>query len=186
MSVAALLDDVVDALTSAGIPFMLTGSFAAAIHGAARATMDIDLVIDPDPRALEVFVTRMLHAGRYASPEAAREALDARTMFNVVDPESGWKIDLIVRKERPFSRSEFGRRTELMLGSVRLPVATVEDLVLAKLEWARMGGSTRQIEDVRALVHLAGAEFDLDYVRQWMEALGVGAQWRAAGFADLG
>jgi hypothetical protein len=36
-----LLRVVVARLEAAGIPFMLTGSFAAAFHGAWRATMDM-------------------------------------------------------------------------------------------------------------------------------------------------
>lgn len=46
----------------------------------------------------------------YVSDVAAREALADRSMFNIVDPESGWKVDLIVRKLRPFSEQEFARR----------------------------------------------------------------------------
>ena len=57
MTVLSLLDDMVVALTTAGIPFMLTGSFAAAVHGAGRATMDIDLVIDPTAASLAQFVS---------------------------------------------------------------------------------------------------------------------------------
>jgi hypothetical protein len=185
MSVTGLLDEIVNALTAAGVPCMLTGSFAAAVHGAGRATMDIDLVIEPTAASLERFVAGVLASGRYVSPEAAREALALRTMFNVVDVESGWKIDLIIRKDRPFSEAEFARRTECVLGATRLPVATVEDLVLAKLEWARMGASARQLEDVRALMRLAGPSFDRAYAEQWVSALGVGAQWHAVGSRDV-
>lgn len=42
-----LLRNVVVALEAADIPFMLTGFFAAAFHGAPRATMDVDLVVHP-------------------------------------------------------------------------------------------------------------------------------------------
>ena len=48
MTAAALLRAAVAALDATGVPFMLTGSLAAAYHGAGRATMDIDLVIDPN------------------------------------------------------------------------------------------------------------------------------------------
>jgi hypothetical protein len=185
MTVLSLLDDMVVALTTAGIPFMLTGSFAAAVHGAGRATMDIDLVIDPTSASLAQFVSAMLTSGRYVSMEAAADALAGRTMFNVVDVESGWKIDLMVRKDRPFSIEEFSRRVDLALGTVQLPVATVEDLVIAKLEWAQLGTSARQLEDVRALVSLAGPAFDRAYVERWVSALGLGAQWRAIGSAEL-
>lgn len=185
MSVIGLLDEVVGALMAARVPYMLTGSFAAAVYGAGRATMDIDLVIEPTAASLERFVQGMLASGRYVSPDAAREALALRTMFNVVDVESGWKIDLIIRKDRPFSESEFARRTEYVLGATRLPVATVEDLVLAKLEWARLSASARQLEDVRALVRLSGSAFDHGYVESWVPVLGVGEQWRAVTSAEL-
>ncbi|HYW30927.1 MAG TPA: hypothetical protein VE869_05415 [Gemmatimonas sp.] len=175
----ALLEEIVAALAAADIPYMLTGSFAAAVHGAGRATMDVDFVIDPTPAALDVFVQRVLTSGRYISPEAAREALVERGMFNVVDAATGWKVDLIMRKERAFSHSEFARRSTLALGALHLPVATVEDLVLAKLEWAKLGGSARQLDDVRALLHAAGERFDHAYMTEWVESLGVGTQWRA-------
>lgn len=179
MTVTALLGDVVSMLRESGIPHMLTGSFAAAVHGAGRATMDIDFVIDPDVGALEAFTARILASGRYVSPDAAREALTTRTMFNVVDVETGWKIDLILRKPRAFSIAEFARRSELSLGTMRLPVASVEDLVLAKLEWAKLGGSRRQIDDVHELLLVTGDRFDRAYVESWLDALGVAALWRS-------
>jgi hypothetical protein len=46
----------------------------------------------------------------YISPESAREALARRSMFNVIDFDEGWKADLIVRKDRPFSIEELRRR----------------------------------------------------------------------------
>lgn len=181
MTVGALLDEIVASLSAAGIPCMLTGSFASAVYGAGRATMDIDLVIDPSRDALRRFVAEMESAGRYVSLEAALDALDTRGLFNVVDVESGWKIDLVIRKDRAFSREEFARRIELTLAGVRLPVVTIEDLILAKLEWARLGGSARQLEDVRALIAIAGTHFDRAYVERWVEALGVERQWQDVG-----
>ncbi len=62
---------------------------------------------------------------------------------------------------------------------MRLPVASVEDLVLAKLEWAKLGGSRRQIDDVHELLLVAGDRFDRAYVESWIEALGVAALWRS-------
>lgn len=179
MTVSALLIDVVSMFRNAGVPHMLTGSFAAAVHGAGRATMDIDFVIDPDAAALEAFTAAVLDSGRYVSPEVAREALIARTMFNVVDVKTGWKLDLIVRKHRAFSVAEFSRRSELLLGSTLLPVATVEDLVLAKLEWTKLGGSRRQLDDVRTLLFVAGEAFDRTYVESWLDPLGITALWRS-------
>ncbi len=158
---------------------MLTGSVAAAYHGAGRATMDIDVVIDPNARQLASFVAAIDKSGRYVSSDAAREALADRTMFNVVDADSGWKADLIVRKQRPYSAAEFARRMPIDFFGVALDVASLEDVVLSKLEWAKLGGSARQLEDVRALLRIRGDEFDTAYAMPWIAALGIREQWDA-------
>ncbi len=55
MSAAALLQTIVSELERADIPFMLTGSMAAAVHGAGRATLDIDVIIEPTAQQLRAF-----------------------------------------------------------------------------------------------------------------------------------
>jgi hypothetical protein len=180
VTVDSLLRTLVAALHDAGIPFMLTGSVASAYHGAGRATMDIDLVIDPQPSQLTAFLTRIEGSGVYVSAEAAREALAQRTMFNVVDPESGWKADLIVRKARAFSETEFARRQPIEFLGLTMSVAAVEDVIVSKLEWAKLGASARQIDDVRALLHIQGDEIDRAYVARWVRTLGLETQWADA------
>ena len=142
--------------------------------------MDIDLVIDPEPDQLDAFVRAIEAAGMYVSDVAAHEALAHRSMFNVVDTQSGWKADLIVRKLRSFSEEEFARRHEIEFLGVSLHVASLEDVLLSKLEWAKLGGSARQLEDVASLVRLRGDELDHEYVRHWVQTMGLEAQWSAA------
>ncbi len=179
MSLERLLRALADALSTSSIPFMLTGSVAAAVRGASRATMGVDLVIEPTPQSLQDFVQRVEALGLYVSAEAAQEAYEVRGMFNVVDPETGWKADLIIRKQRPFSETEFSRRQITSFQGIPLAVATIEDVILSKLEWARLGGSARQLEDVRALLGIAGTELDRSYLEQWVDQLGVRTEWDA-------
>ena len=129
---------------------MVAGSFASSAHGMPRATQDVDLVIDPpSPAALDTLIRSMAPEQYYVDLEAARDALRRRSMFNVVDLASGWKVDLILRKDRPFSRDEFARRMKLTLLDVSVFVATPEDTIVAKLEWSKLaGGSERQRRDV--------------------------------------
>ena len=180
MSAERLLRSVVEWLNASGIPYMLTGSVASAFHGAGRATMDVDLVVDPQAAQLTDLLARIASSGAYVSEDAAFEALLHRTMFNVVDTESGWKADLIVRKHRPFSETEFARRTAVDYFGVRLEIASVEDVILSKLESAKLGGSARQLEDVRALIDLNRDTLDYEYLRKWVAALGISAQWSIA------
>ncbi len=180
MTAATLLRSTVAALDAAGVPFMLTGSLAAAYHGAGRATMDVDLVIDPTVSQLRDLVRALAGTGVYVSPDAAEEALTHRSMFNIVDTTSGWKVDLIIRKLRAFSETELGRRQQAEYDGCTLWVASAEDVILAKLEWAKLGGSARQLEDVAALLRIQAGRLDSGYLTHWVGELGLAAQWEQA------
>jgi hypothetical protein len=175
-----VLRAVASALEAAGIPFMLTGSLAGAYHGAGRSTMDMDLVVDPTVDQLRSLVAALTRDRFYVSLDAALEAQRHESLFNVVDAESGWKVDLIVRKSRPFSRVEFERRATVTFEGVPLAIATVEDVIVSKLEWAALGGSARQVEDVAALLRIRGLELDRAYLDRWIAELGLASQWEEA------
>ncbi len=59
-----------------------------------------------------------------------------------------------------------------MLG-VDVWLATAEDTVLAKLEWAAQGGSDRQVADAAAVLAVAGDGLDDGYLDEWAGRLGV-------------
>jgi hypothetical protein len=175
---ARTLGSLVDWLGQAGIPFMVAGSFASTYHGHPRATQDVDVVIDPTRDSLLRWMALVPPDVAYVDRRSALEALARRDMFNLIDMETGWKVDLIVRKERPFSRSEFDRRAPASWMGVPLFVATPEDVILSKLEWARMsGGSERQLRDVAGVIEARGKELDLDYIERWLDPLGARDQW---------
>lgn len=180
MSAADLLRLVAARLDTLGIPFMLTGSVAAAFHGAGRATMDVDLVIEATRDQLRALVSSLSTPELYVSADSAMEALDRESLFNVIDTSTGWKADLIICKSRPFSQAEFARRRAFEFEGMALWVATVEDLVIAKLEWAKLGASFRQIEDVAAMLRIAEGAVDRPYLDRWITELDLAAQWVAA------
>lgn len=112
------------------------------------------------------------------SDEAALDALRRRSMFNVIDLATRWKVDLIVRKARPFSVEEFRRRTPARLFGTDVFIATPEDTILTKLEWAAMSGSERQLRDVAGVLEVKRGELDLGYIERWALELGVADAWR--------
>ena len=179
MTATDFLFRLVAMLDASRIPHMLAGSFASAYHGTPRTTQDVDVVIDPgSEQALARFVSKVSRAGYYVDADHAREALRQRRQFNVIDGASGWKADLIIRKDRAFSREEFGRRLPAKVLGVDLFVASAEDVVLTKLEWAAKTGSDRQTADVEGIVRLKGATLDRAYVERWAKDLGVLDLWR--------
>ena len=54
-------------------------------------------------------------------------------------------------------------------------VTTAEDIVLAKLEWYRLGGgvSDRQWRDILGVLKVQAGRLDLDYLQEWAVELGV-------------
>jgi hypothetical protein len=171
---------VLHALERAGVPYMLTGSFASAFHGAPRTTQDVDVVIAPTLGSLQKLIREFPEDQYYVSREAALRAYGSESLFNVIDLSSGWKIDFIVRKSRAFSQEEFGRRRAADLLGMTLYIASAEDVVLSKLEWAKLSESERQIADVVGILRTQGNELDHVYIERWATALGVDAQWNRA------
>ena len=113
MSTHDLFARLVDAMGQAGIPYMFTGSFASSFHGTPRASNDFDIVIAPTPEQLQALKTILSEAEYYFDLDDALDALKRRRQFNVIDLVSGWKIDFIIRKLRPFSLTEFDRRFQI-------------------------------------------------------------------------
>jgi acetolactate synthase regulatory subunit len=175
---ADILAAVITALDGAGVPYMITGSLASSYHGEPRATRDVDIVIDPGPGTLERLVDAVLQAGFYVDRDVARTALGERTQFNAIGSHAS-KIDFIIRKDRPFSVEEFGRREPADLLGTAGFVTTAEDLILAKLEWANATGSERQLRDVAGIVAI-GHSLDEAYIERWAAALGTADAWHRA------
>jgi hypothetical protein len=174
------LSRFVDVLERVGMPYMLTGSYASSYHSVPRATIDLDFVIAPTREQIRSLVAMLPREEFYVDEGAALEALNAHGQFNAIHMESGWKADFIIQKRRPFSTSELERRQRAILDGVELTIATAEDVVLAKLEWSKLGGSARQIEDAATVLRARRQRLDWDYLDTWIPRLGVEAQWSSA------
>ena len=109
-------------------------------------------------------------AGLHVDREAAHEALQAGGQFNAIDPTSGWKADLIFRKAREFSSTEFKRRQRSELFGIEVALTT--------LEWSQMGDSDLQRRDIRELLEIAGPSVDSHYLHHWIERLDLVRAWR--------
>jgi hypothetical protein len=180
MSPTDVLSRITASLTEAGAAYMLTGSFASAYYGASRSTQDIDLVIEATAEQLKNFVLGLPTGEYYADVSAALDALQRHSMFNVIDINSGWKIDLIIRKDRPFSREEFRRRRPVTLHGVSIFLASAEDVIISKLEWSKLAESQRQISDVARILQLRWQSLDRSYLGKWCAELKIENQWADA------
>lgn len=137
-------------------------------------------MISPTSDQIRAFVDLLPKTEYYIDAEAALDALQRRSQFNVIDFTTGWKVDLIVRKSRPFSVKEFERRSTVKFQGMELVIASAEDVLISKLEWAKLAESTRQVDDAAGILRIREEELDLQYVRSWVKQMQLEEQWKIA------
>ncbi|HZW10141.1 MAG TPA: hypothetical protein VFF69_09585 [Phycisphaerales bacterium] len=169
-----LLRHAVGALEAAGVPYMLTGSYASSLQGQPRATHDIDLVVELDASRVVSLLGAFPDDRYYFSREAIAAAVHDRSMFNVLDTIEGDKIDFWLLTRDSFDQERFARRTAIPFEGRDLWVSTPEDTILMKLSWsAQSGGSERQVEDARHVYEVSRGTIDEAYLESWADRLGV-------------
>ena len=178
------LDTIVEALSPVaqifrdlGVPFYVGGSVASSFHGAMRSTRDVDVIADLQSRHVPGFLQK-LGDEYYASETAIRDAIRRKSCFNLIHFPTGYKVDVFANRGRVFDRTVFARSVEVEIGQetkLTVPMATSEDILLAKLAWYREGGevSERQWEDVSILAELMGDSADMDYLKESARELAV-------------
>ena len=115
---------------------MVTESIASTFHGEPRATRDLDIVIDPVLDALFALVDDLAAHGYYADRDAAVDRAITRPEHSSTPSGQGNKGRSHHSRDRPFSREEFARRRQADLLGTPAFIASVEDMIIAKLEWS--------------------------------------------------
>ena len=90
-------------------------------------------------------------------------------MFNIIDHETGYKIDFIVRKDSTYRKHEFERRQKAKVGNFEVWIASPEDLIISKIIWIQQLTSEKQINDIKNLLAIPG--IDKEYVVRWCREL---------------
>lgn len=168
---------VIEALDQLGVPYFIGGSLASSVYGVARMTLDADVIADLRMEHAEP-LARALEGTFHVSILGIRDAISHRSSFNVIHRESIFKVDVFVLKKRLFDLSQLARRSlEVIVTDPERSafLATAEDMVLAKLEWYRMGNevSDRQWGDVLGMLKAQKGRLDLNYLREWATKLGI-------------
>ena len=159
---------VFDVLERLGIRYFVTGSVAASVHGVLRQSHDTDVVLVDAGRFVE-----LAEALRGSCLVADPIAFGGFSMASIIERNTADKVDVIVAPSGAFEASAMERcqRAEVPgLGPVW--VASVEDLVLAKLVWSE-GTSELQLRDCAQLLRLNAATLDRVYLEKWAGRLGV-------------
>lgn len=179
MSQPELLKLVVETLDRIAVPYMVTGSVVSSLQGQPRSTHDIDLVVKMSPSRIPQLIAAFPPPDYYLSADSIREAIQNRSMFNLVSTVEGDKVDFWMLTDEPFDQSRFARKRINHLLGMDLAVSAPEDTILAKLRWAQMvGGSEKQFTDALRVFELQGESLDSGYIDKWAKALGIEQSWQ--------
>lgn len=168
---------VIQELDRLNVAYLLGGSLASALYGEPRATLDADLVADLKTEHAAPLV-RALSSEFYIAQDAVLEAIRTRGSFNLIHFATSFKVDIFVRKPRVFDASQFARRARQVVATDperTAYVATVEDTILAKLEWYKIGAgvSERQWRDILGMLKTSAEALDQGYLMQMANQLQV-------------
>ncbi len=128
-------------LERTGVRYVVVGGVATVLHGYARLTADVDLVVDLEPgpatRLIEALEAAGLRATipepavRFADPETRQRWIDEKGMevFSLYDQDNPMlRVDLFVSYPIDFEQL-FARSEVVDLDSTRVRVASIADLI---------------------------------------------------------
>ncbi len=166
MTIDAVALRVVDALTAAGLPFMLAGGFSSNYYGIPRSTKDADFVVQLSAPLTEAFVGT-LGPEFIAEPQLSLETNTGtyRQEFRAVG--TLFKVEIFRLSEDPHDLERFRRRVTVPMLGRAVPFPSAEDVVVWKLRWAR----PKDLEDVRAVIGVQ-QQLDWPYIERWCERHG--------------
>jgi hypothetical protein len=169
------LNDLAATLNRLNIPFLVGGALASSARGIVRATFDGDLLAAIGPIQAKQ-LAEALGANWYADVEMIRHALEAGRAFNLIHIPRAVKFDVFPASS-DFHASQLKRATVVPLGiqeASPCPVATAEDILVAKLIWYRESGETSdgQWGDIAGIL-AQNPDLDWEYTRAWAARLRV-------------
>lgn len=159
--------DISRRFDAAGIAFMLTGSMAMNYYAQPRMTRDIDVVVALAGHDVATVVAAFA-PDYYADAAMIADAVARQSMFNLIHQDSVIKVDCIIRKQTDYRLAEFERRRQITIQDFTTWIASKEDLVISKLEWAHDSHSEMQLRDVR---NLLATGCDMGYLELWTRRL---------------
>ena len=160
------------------IPYFLTGSWSSSLQGEPRSTHDVDIVVVLNRRQVSDLLDTFPKDRFYVSESAILDAIQNRSMFNVLDTQSGDKIDYWMLTDEPWDQSRFKRRVKATIFGNDIFVSSPEDTIIAKLRWAMLsGGSEKQMNDARGVYQVQANLLDVTYIESWCQKLNIINLW---------
>jgi predicted nucleotidyltransferase len=145
LAISKNIRDLLRLFRKHGVRFAVCGGHAVAFHGYPRVTMDVDLLVVPDPVNAKRIVSALQEFGFGGAgiPESA--FLKRGTAITLgVQPN---QVDLLTSMSQAPASSVFARAEEGRLGGVSVRFVSRKDLLAAKRE----AGRAKDLADIEGL-----------------------------------
>lgn len=149
-------------LAAANVRFIVVGGVAVVLHGYARMTVDLDLIIDLEPvealKCVEVLESLSLvpglpvNARDFADPTIRQKWIDERSLmlFSMHDPNDPFMVvDLFAELPDSFERL-WSDSSTVLVNDHPIRIASVQDLVAMK----RAAGRHKDLDDIEKLLEI--------------------------------
>jgi len=157
---------VAERLREADIPYMMTGALTVNYFGRPRLTHDIDIVGQisiNDIKRLRLIFEDIF----FVDEHSIKIAISEKSMFSIIHKEEGVKVDFWILKGDEYNQKAFERRRWYPYQKIKISLATPEDMIIGKLEWYKMSGIEKHLEDASGIYYIQKDRLDLDYLEQW-------------------
>lgn len=166
----SLLEPLFEALNRADVRYVVVGGVATVLHGFARLTADVDLVVDLAPsearKAIETLVGLGLRPRPPVDPAAFADSVVRESwvrdkgmrVFSLWDPAQPMReVDLFVEHPIEFA-GLFARAETIALDTTSVRVACIPDLIALK----RLANRPQDRDDIEALEAILEAKRSSD------------------------
>ncbi len=130
-------------LNDKGVRYLLVGGFAGILYGVPRSTVDVDVILDPEPKNVSTAIQALEDLGLVPD---SREVEDILGMGGVTFSNDR-EVDVITNPIAAPFEELWGRREEAVYKDVSIPVISLEDHIATLRKLRRK----QDIEDLEFL-----------------------------------
>jgi hypothetical protein len=166
--------EVIEALETCGIAYILVGSYSTNAYGIPRLTQDADFVIELGETSIGELARRLAPSIRI-DPLMSFETVTMTRRYVAEVVGTPFKIELFLLNNDPHHQERFRRRQLVNTLDRQVWLPTPEDVIVTKLHWALLANRSKDRDDARDVIAVQGDRIDWDYVHRWCEQHGTRA-----------
>ena len=151
-------------LDGAGIPYMVIGGQAVAIHGEPRLTLDVDVTLGAGVERFTEIAAALKEGGFRPLPEKPEEFARQTMVLPMMSPPPARRVD-IVFSDTPYEREAISRAVNRKIAGAEVRFASAEDLLVQKL----VAGRPRDLEDAHGVWLRCKSKLDFAYIERWLK-----------------